>query len=152
MDPEHPYLSPFRPGMSATVDIRTHSEVNVLTVPIMSVTVRTIEELKNKKEGNREDEKPVKDEEGENTAKKEETKTSTEDEVKEIVFVLESGKVKPVEVKTGIQDNNYIQILSGLKEGQEVISGPYSAISKILKEGTEVEKTTTEKLNQRKEE
>lgn len=152
MDPEHPYLSPFRPGMSATVDIRTHSEVNVLTVPIMSVTVRTLDELKNKKEGNREDEKPVAEEEGESTAKKDDTKASTVDEVKEIVFVLEAGKVKPVEVKTGIQDNNYIQILSGLKEGQEVISGPYSAISKILKDGTEVEKTTTEKLNQRKEE
>lgn len=78
--------------MSATVDIRTHSEVNVLTVPIMSVTVSTLDELKNKKEGNREDEKPVAEEEGESTAKKDDTKASTEDGVKEIVFVLEAGK------------------------------------------------------------
>ena len=69
----------------------------------------------------------------------------------EIVFVWEDGKVKPIMVKSGIQDNTYIQILSGLKAGQEVITGPYSAISKILKEGLEVEKTTPENLNQIKE-
>jgi HlyD family secretion protein len=74
-----------------------------------------------------------------------------EEEIKEIVFVLEDGKVKPIVVKSGIQDNTYIQILSGLKAGQEVVTGPYSAISKILKEGLEVEKTTPENLNQVKE-
>ncbi len=151
VDTAHPYLSPFRPGMSATVDVRTHSEVNVLTVPIMSVTVRTLKELQTKSEGNREGEAPLNDEEESKPKTEEKEKTTAEEEVKEIVFVLENGKVKPVEVKSGIQDNNYIQILSGLKEGQEVVSGPYSAISKVLKEGTAVEKTSADKLNQRKE-
>jgi HlyD family secretion protein len=88
-----------------------------------------------------------------NETESQESKASnaSEEEIKEIVFVLEDGKVKPIEVKSGIQDNTYIQILSGLKAGQEVVTGPYSAISKILKEGLEVEKTTPENLNQVKE-
>ena len=152
VDAEHPYLSPFRPGMSATVDVRTRSEVNVLTVPIMSVTTRTLKELKEKSEGKKSDEEPVNDEAPEEKSdEKDKTKVAVEDEVKEIVFVFEDGKVKPVEVKTGIQDNNYIQIISGLKEGQEVVSGPYSAISKVLKEGTEVEKTSADQLSKPKE-
>ncbi len=150
LDSEHPNLSPFRPGMSATVDIRTNAEKNVLTVPIMSVTTRTPEELAVKSEGSRKDAKEAKEAPADDKTDDTE-KAAADDEVNEVVFVLEDGKAKAIVVKTGIQDNNYIQILSGLKEGQEVITGPYSAISKVLKEGTEVEKTTTEKLNQRKE-
>ena len=102
---------------------------------------------KAKAEGKSEDEKEM------NETESQESKASnaSEEEIKEIVFVLEDGKVKPIEVKSGIQDNTYIQILSGLKAGQEVVTGPYSAISKILKEGLEVEKTTPENLNQVKE-
>jgi HlyD family secretion protein len=147
LDPAQPNLSPFRPGMSATVDIKTHTEKNALTVPIIAVTTRTSEELKAKAEGKSEDEKEM------DAAASQEPKASdpSEDDIKEIVFVLEDGKVKPIEVKSGIQDNTYIQILSGLKAGQEIVTGPYSAISKILKEGLEVEKTTPENLNQVKE-
>jgi HlyD family secretion protein len=133
--------------MSATVDIKTHTEKNALTVPIIAVTTRTSEELKAKAEGKSEDEKEM------DAAASQEPKAGdpSEDDIKEIVFVLEDGKVKPIVVKSGVQDNTYIQILSGLKAGQEVVTGPYSAISKILKEGLEVEKTTPENLNQVKE-
>jgi HlyD family secretion protein len=58
---------------------------------------------------------------------------ASEEDVKEYVFLVENKKTRMVEVKTGIQDNTYIQVLSGLEEGQEVITGPYRAISKRLK-------------------
>jgi hypothetical protein len=100
---------------------------------------------KAKAEGKSDDEKEM------NESQEPMASNASEEEIKEIVFVLEDGKVKPIVVKSGIQDNTYIQILSGLKAGQEVVTGPYSAISKILKEGLEVEKTTPENLNQIKE-
>ena len=67
-------------------------------------------------------------------------------EIQECVFVLENGTAKKVNVKSGIQDNTYIQILSGLKEGQEVISGPYSAISKTLNDKDKVKKVDKKDL------
>ena len=70
-----------------------------------------------------------------------------EDELEEVVFVLEKGgKVKKVVVTTGIQDINYIEILSGLKEGDEVITDPYSAVSKTLKDGMKVKVVPKDKL------
>jgi HlyD family secretion protein len=122
LDPETPHLSPFRPGMSATVEIRTQVKNNVLTVPIMSVTTRTAKEMA----------------EGSDNKKDESNEETEEEEIKEIVFVISEGKATIKEVKTGIQDNNYIEIVSGLDATQEVVSAPYSAISKLLKEGTEV--------------
>jgi len=67
-------------------------------------------------------------------------------EIQECVFVLEKGTVKKVNVKSGIQDNTYIQITSGLKEGQEVITGPYSAISKTLNDKDKVKKVDKKDL------
>ena len=64
----------------------------------------------------------------------------------EYVFVLENGKAKLRKVKTGIQDNNYIEILNGLEKGTEIISGPYSAVAKMLKNNTPVAKTDKDKL------
>lgn len=125
-------VSPFRPGLSATVDIQTN-QVKGLTVPIQSVTTRE----EDKKEGK--DEKPGAME----TADK---KSKTDEPVKEYVFVYKDGKVKQVQVKTGIQDDTNIQILSGLKPGEEVVSYPFTAISKTLKDGMEVKKTDKEKL------
>lgn len=109
--------SPFRPGMSATVDIQTETVYNVIAVPIQSVTTRadTVGMVK------------------EEDANKE--AAATKDEVKEYVFLAKDGKALMQEVKTGIQDNTYIEIISGLEEGQEVISAPYRAISKRLKNG-----------------
>ncbi len=112
---------PFRPGMSASVDIFTNSANNILTVPIQAVTTRDISFDEDKTESKKEDNKP-----------KEEKSTK---KVKEIVFVCDGNKVKAIEVKTGLQDDTYIQIISGLKEGEEVVSGPYAAVSRKLKDG-----------------
>jgi len=125
-------VSPFRPGLSATVDIQTN-QVKGLTVPIQSVTTRE----EDKKEGKEEKAGAME------TADK---KSKTDEPVKEYVFVYKDGKVKQVQVKTGIQDDTNIQILSGLKPGEEVVSYPFTAISKTLKDGMVVKKTDKEKL------
>ncbi|MEO7211185.1 efflux RND transporter periplasmic adaptor subunit [Mucilaginibacter sp.] len=121
--------SPFRPGLTATVDIQTN-HVKALSVPIQSVTTR-------------EEKKPAANGNGTEDAKK----TASTPIAKEYVFVLDkANKVKQVQVKTGIQDDTYIQILSGLKGGEEVISAPFAAISKDLKDGQIVEKVDKAKL------
>jgi HlyD family secretion protein len=106
-------VSPFRPGMSATVDIITGSINNAVSIPIQSVTA------------------------------KKDTLASTGDDYKEYVFVVEDKKVKMILVKTGIQDNKYIQILSGITKGQIVVEGPYDAISRKLEDGMKI--TVTDK-------
>ena len=133
-------ISPFRPGMSATVDIQTKTSPNVLTVPIQAVTTRTdsTNADEHKASGGME-------EKGTNvtTDKKPKKKDVT---FQEIVFLYQDGKAKMVKVKTGIQDNTYIEILSGLKEKQEVISGPYRAVTKKLKDGDLVKKVDKKDL------
>ncbi|MGB4773681.1 MAG: efflux RND transporter periplasmic adaptor subunit [Daejeonella sp.] len=125
--------SPFRPGLSATVDIQTEKFTGI-AVPIQSVTTR--EDKKAKKE-NEKEEKPGNDDKD---------KPKSTEPVKEYVFVYQAGKVKQVQVTTGIQDDTYIQILTGLKGGEEVVSRPFTAISKTLKDGMVVEKVDKEKL------
>jgi HlyD family secretion protein len=127
--------SPFRPGLSATVDIQTE-QFSGIAVPIQSVTTR-----EKKKEEN-EAEKGAKAA----TAKDEKEKLKDTEPVKEYVFVYNAGKVKQVLVTTGIQDDTYILIKSGLKSGEEVISLPFTAISKTLKDSAMVEKVDKEKL------
>lgn len=122
--------SPFRPGLTATVDIKTN-HTKALSVPIQSVTTRD-----DKKEEKEKADGP----------KKEEKKTISNAPVKEYVFIYNNGTVKQTEVTTGIQDDTYIQILSGLKAGDEVVSAPYPAISKTLKDKAEVEKVDKSKL------
>ncbi|HEY0895845.1 MAG TPA: efflux RND transporter periplasmic adaptor subunit [Sphingobacteriaceae bacterium] len=124
----------FRPGLSATVDIHTE-KVAGITVPIQSVTTR--EEEKKKPAGT--------EESGPGNGDQKEEKESTEP-VKEYVFVYSSGKVKQVEVKTGIQDDAYILVTSGLKGGEEVVVRPFTAISKTLKDGLAVQKVDKDKL------
>lgn len=105
---------PFRPGMSANVDIQTRVQKDVVTVPINAVTTRekpdsVLEKLRRANVNNIED-------------------------LDVVVFIKDSGDiVKQVEVKTGIQDINFIEITSGLKPGQTVITGPYDVVSKTLK-------------------
>ncbi|MFN8321533.1 MAG: efflux RND transporter periplasmic adaptor subunit [Chitinophagales bacterium] len=117
---------PFRPGMSATVDIKTESKENVITVPIQSVTTREEKDLK------------AKDEDLAKSGKASKANAEDKKQVKELVFVTENGKVKAKEVKTGIQDANYIEILSGLNEGETVVKAPFKLISKTLKDGSSV--------------
>jgi HlyD family secretion protein len=113
LDTAQAHLSPFRPGMSATVDILTETQKNVIAVPIMAVTTR---------------------------ASNDSTKRSDLgiDELDEVVFVHQNGKIRKLKVKTGIQDMNHIRILEGIKVGDEVISAPYTAISKILRDSMDV--------------
>jgi HlyD family secretion protein len=121
--------SPFRPGLTATVEIKTNS-VTGLSVPIQSVTTRTDKNAK----------APVVKTEGDDDEAK-----KISGPIKEFVFVYSAGKVKQVPVTTGIQDDTYIQV-KGLKAGDEVVSAPYSAISKSLKDGEVVEKVDKAKL------
>ncbi len=118
-----------RPGMSCTAKIETETIKNVLSVPLQSVTARNESELVNgrkKKKGN--DNKPIKVKKDSNSKPK----------LQEIVFVVKKGKADIARVKTGISDDNYIQIKSGLKENQEVVTGSYRAISRELKKGSTV--------------
>jgi len=116
---------PFRPGMTASVEILTNSKDNALAIPLSAVTTR-------------EDDK--------DSLAKSTTKP------KEIVFVSENGVAKIREVKTGISDYENIEILEGLKEGDEVIAGPYFVVSKELKEGDKVVKISEDKMKKEEEE
>ncbi len=117
--PGKPY--PFRPGMSSSVDIYTKTSENVVSVPIQAVGTRDREKKK---------------EDGE---VKTVSQSSYSEDLKEVVFVyMEGDTVNMAEVKTGIQDDDYIQIISGIKEGEEVVKGPYSAVSRKLKQGAAV--------------
>ena len=119
------YVNPFRPGMSATVDIMTKIESDVLSVPIQAVTTRSDSSLV---EGSEE------------TEETEEVKDDEEEEMNEVVFIVnDESKAEFVKIKTGIQDNNYIQILEGVEEDDEIITAPYNAISKKLKADAVVE-------------
>jgi HlyD family secretion protein len=134
---DKPNASPFRPGMSATVDIQTETAMNVLAVPIQAVTTREDSTKIDRKE-----------DPGENSRKKEEVKRT--EPMQEYVFLVKDGQAKLQKVKTGIQDNSHIMITSGLKAGDEVISGPYRAVSKSLKEGDKIRVVDKEDLFKKK--
>ncbi|MCU0434509.1 MAG: efflux RND transporter periplasmic adaptor subunit [Bacteroidia bacterium] len=146
MKTERPNEYPFLPGMSATVDIQTRSVQNAIAVPIQSVTTRTDTAAKT---GTGEDLAKGSDAGGPppalQTGDKREAKTETPEPI-ECVFVLRDGKVKLIAVKTGVQDNQYIEIVSGLKEGDEVVSAPFSAIRTKLYNGASVEKVSKDDL------
>lgn len=99
---------PYRPGMSASAEIITSTKKNVLCVAIESVSLRDLNEEDNF------------------------------DENTQVVFVVEEGKIVQKEVKTGIQDDSYIEILEGVSAGEQVVSAPFKSISKILKDGDAV--------------
>lgn len=145
-DPEHPGKSVFNPGMSATVDINTRKVVDVLSVPIQSVTTRDTTQKEKAASKGKGPEDLEEDVDAVRVVDEKAKDKEKEEKKSECVFVIESGKLKLVPVKVGIQDNNYIEIKEGLKEGQEVVTAPYSLISKVLKEGDEVEVVTKEKL------
>lgn len=101
---------PLRPGMSASVDIQTETKSGIIAVPIQSVTTRT------------------------DTTKI--VQKVTDEEIRTLVFITDGERALAKDVKTGIQDNSYIEILSGVSEGDRVISAPFSAISKKLSDST----------------
>lgn len=119
-----------RPGMSMTAKIETDKRENVLTVPIQSVTTRMPKKDDKIKEGDESPDVVV--------ATLEKLKKKDEPAVQEVVFLYNEGTVKMVEVKRGISDDSYIEIIEGLKEGDKVISGSYKAISRELEDGSKV--------------
>lgn len=106
--------SPFRPGMTATVDILTNTKKDVVAVPISAIMIKKKSEI------------------NPNTPKED------ADKKQEVVFVLKNGKAKLRTVNTGIQDNVNIEILSGISKDETIITGPYQTITKILKNGDKV--------------
>lgn len=124
---------PLKPGMTASVEIITNRKMGVLSVPLATVTTRdpTMKPEGDKKEGEEDNQEPE--------------KVIKKDKIKEVVFVMDKdSKAKLREVKTGISDFENIEILSGLKEGETIISGPYITVSKKLKEGELVMKKKVE--------
>ncbi len=121
---------PFRPGMTASVEILTSTKVNVLSVPLAAVTTRNPDKAEedDKKENNDRNDRKVVDE----------SKKQQKQEDKVVVFVNENGKAKMVEVKTGISDYDNIEILSGLEDNTEIVTGPFLVVSKRLKDGDEI--------------
>lgn len=133
-------IFPFRPGMTASADIQTKSKRNVVTVPLNAVTTRDA-----KGEG-----KSTEVTKSSANASTEKAPTTVDEDVSEVVFVLQKdNKVKLIKVKTDIQDLNFIEV-SGVKVGDKIITGPYSIVSKTLKEGSLVTVVTKEKLFEEK--
>lgn len=125
--------SPFRPGMSATVEIQTKRLDKVLSVPIQAVTTRS--DTTSGRISSRKKDKPIDPE-----------ATEKKDEIDEYVFVVDKDRVRLRLVKTGIQDNTYIQVSEGLEAGEKVVTGPYRAVSKSLKNGDQIKVVDKDKL------
>lgn len=123
---------PFRPGMTASVEIITNRKENVLSVPLAAVTTRNPDEANQPAQGgpnNDNDQRQVVNEDAKKPEKKED---------KIVVFTNEGGTAKMVEVKTGISDYENIEILSGISDSTEVVTGPFLVVSKRLKDGDKV--------------
>lgn len=135
--PNSPIPSPFRPGMSATVEIETETQYGILTVPIQAVTTRadTTGRVKSARERREDSKAGDKDDE-----------TKEKKDIHEYVFVYVDGLAKLRKVKTGIQDNMNIQITEGIEDGEEIIIAPYRAVSKTLKNDDKVEKVDKDDL------
>lgn len=119
------YKYPFKPGMSASVDIQTRREYNILSIPVNAVTTRDWADS-----------------------------VQNDDSIRQVVFVYNSTdkKVMLRDVQTGIQDNKFIQIINGLKANEEVVVAPYGAIARLLKDNTSVKSVPKDKLFEDKEE
>ena len=114
---------PFRPGMTASVEIITERKENVLSVPLSSVTTRQLQS-----------------DTASTTATAITTSTSVlnQENLAEVVFLYDNGTAHQVKVKTGISDFDYIEITEGLSPGEEIVSGPFLAVSKELEDGSKV--------------
>lgn len=121
---------PFRPGMTASVDIITKRKSNVLSVPLAAVTTRSEEDKKADAKG------PNQGQASNNDNNK--AKTDAKKQDKTVLFVNDKGSAKMIEVKTGVSDYDNIEILSGVSDSTEVVTGPFLAVSKRLKDGEKI--------------
>ncbi|HEX8680304.1 MAG TPA: efflux RND transporter periplasmic adaptor subunit [Chthoniobacterales bacterium] len=134
-----------RPGLSCTADIETSMAQDVVAVPMQSVTIRTGDGSLSPEEIEKRKQRQAANDKGDNAAEytNERVEKKSEKEEREklakVVFVKRGNKAEMVRVTTGIADDTYMEIKSGIQPGDEVISGSYSAISRKLKEGAAVE-------------
>ncbi len=127
---------PFRPGMTASVEIITSKKDNVLSVPLAAVTTRNPDAKKNQPEKSNDDDK--------RTVTNASNKAPEKKEDKVVLFVNEKGLAKMIEVKTGISDYDNIEIISGISDSTEVVTGPFLVVSKRLKDGDKIKKLKKE--------
>lgn len=135
---------PFRPGMTASVDIITERKPNVLSVPLAAVTTRSDSATAKNDEG---PSGPRMSSRGRGTATAVEAGKPQKVEIQEVVFVVKDGKAVLTPVKTGISDFQNIEILSGVPAGATVVSGPFRAVAKTLKDGSVVDIKDLKTLN-----
>jgi HlyD family secretion protein len=134
-----------RPGMSATADVETATVKDAIVVPIQSVTVRTADTKLSPEEAEKQKEAARAKDAGDNradvtnTAVEKRKQREMRETLQRVVFVRVGDKVKMQRVETGLADNTYIEIKSGLKPGDEVVSGSYTVISRKLKDGSKIE-------------
>ncbi len=134
---------PLRPGMSMTSDIETETKDDVLSVPIQSVTTRMPKVEMKEGQGDQQA--------GQVTSATNQiasVRSRAENKAKEIVFVIENGVAKTVQVKRGISNDTYVELLDGPKEGAEVVSGTYKAINRELEDGSKVKVEEAKKPGQ----
>ncbi|MGI8435757.1 MAG: efflux RND transporter periplasmic adaptor subunit [Chthoniobacterales bacterium] len=140
-----------RPGLSCTADIETSMVKDAVAVPMQSVTIRTgngnmsPEEIEQQKTKQAASDKGDNDAQVTNERLERRAEREERDKLSKVVFVKDGGKARMVKVTTGIADDTYMEIKSGIKPGDEVISGSYSAISRKLKDGAKVEIEKAEK-------
>lgn len=149
---------PFKPGMSATVDIQTETVRSVYAIPIEAVTTRedtsssakSYDKYRKKNRSKKEDGEEGSEEESEADKKERRTRSKDEGKLKDelftLVFVVEDGKAVIKVVETGIQDDEFIEILSGIDEDDEIIIGPYDLVSRKLTNSDKVEVTSKEEF------
>jgi HlyD family secretion protein len=147
IDPKHSRHFPFRPGMSASADIQTRTHVNVLSIPINAVATRE-KGTDNAVVGSTES--TDNSDNGDNNGNSDDNKSDTHSaggDLDEVAFIVMPGdSVRKVKVQTDIQDINYIEVKDGLKEGDQVVTGPYSVVSKTMKSGVRIKVVPKDKL------
>jgi len=147
---------PLRPGMSANADVETKTVENAVAVPIQSVTVRTKDNAKTVDQVATDREKKTTESKGEgaatavNAVQQKQADKADRDNLQRVVFVRSGDTVKMVKVETGIQDTSVIEIKSGLKAGDEVVSGSFGVITRTLKDGMKVKIDQTKKEGEKK--
>ena len=125
---KNPGVYPFRPGMTASLEILTDKKENVLAVPLSSVASRLMKKV----------DQSLKTKKTEEMTEAEKRREDALNQKSEVVFVFANNKVEMRKVKTGIADFEQVEIMEGLKEGEKIVTGPFIAITKNLEDGDEV--------------